>query len=140
MSKLIDLSGPLYEGMWSYSSLLDLKDGLPEFECKRLATVEADGFEAFGYRLSSITGTYIETGAHMLTGVPMLNDLDARRVHPTGGGVPRAAQRAGRGDPRRRVGGQLPAGAARRCAADRVRLGQPVGRGGLRDRQPGVSR
>ena len=77
MSKLIDLSGPLYEGMWSYSGLLDLKDGLPEFECRRLATVEADGFEAFGYRLSSITGTYIETGAHMLAGTPMLNDLDA---------------------------------------------------------------
>ena len=77
MSNLIDLSGPLYEGMWSYSSLLDLKDGLPEFECQRLATVEADGFEAFGYRLSSLTGTYIETGAHMLEGAPMLNDLDA---------------------------------------------------------------
>jgi kynurenine formamidase len=77
MSKSIDLSGPLYEGMWSYTSLLDLKDGLPEFECKRLATVETDGFEAFGYRLSSITGTYIETGAHMLAGAPMLNDLDA---------------------------------------------------------------
>ena len=26
---------------------------------------------------SSITGTYIETGAHMLAGAPMLNDLDA---------------------------------------------------------------
>ena len=26
MSKLFDLSGPLYEGMWSYSSLLDLKE------------------------------------------------------------------------------------------------------------------
>ena len=40
MSKLFDLSGPLYEGMWSYSRLLDLKDSLPEFECKRVATVE----------------------------------------------------------------------------------------------------
>jgi len=77
MSTLFDLSGPLYEGMWSYNALLNLKDGLPEFECKRLATVATDGFEAFGYRLSSITGTYIETGAHMLEGVPLLSDLDA---------------------------------------------------------------
>ena len=68
MSKVIDLSGPLYEGMWSYSSLLDLKDGSRSSSCKRLAAIEADGFEAFGYRLSSITGTYIETGAHMLDG------------------------------------------------------------------------
>ena len=84
--------------MWSYSSLLDLKDGLPEFECKRLAAVETDGFEAFGYRLSSITGTYIETGAHMLAGAPMLSDLDAPRVHPARGRVPCATQRAGQGD------------------------------------------
>ena len=91
MSKSIDLSGPLYEGMWSYGSLLDLKDGLPDFECKRLAAVEVDGFEAFGYRLSSITGTYIETGAHMLAGAPMLSDLDAVHVHLAGGRVPRAA-------------------------------------------------
>ena len=29
MSKSIDLSGPLYEGMWSYSSLLNLKRRIP---------------------------------------------------------------------------------------------------------------
>ena len=140
MSKLFDLSGPLYEGMWSYSSLLDLKDGLPEFECKRLAAVEADGFEAFGYRLSSITGTYIETGAHMLAGAPMLNDLDASAfIRPA---VVCHVPRKGPGEVIHgaELGGQLPAGAARRCAADRVRLGQPMGRGGLRDRQSGVSR
>jgi kynurenine formamidase len=77
MGKLTDLSGPLYEGMWSYNLLLGLENGLPEFECKRVATVEVNGYEAFGYRLSSITGTYIETGAHMLPGAPMLNDLGA---------------------------------------------------------------
>ena len=49
MNRLIDLSGPLYEGMWSYSSLLDLKDGLPEFECKRVATIATDGIR--GVRL-----------------------------------------------------------------------------------------
>jgi len=76
MSTVIDLSGPLYEGMWSYNALPDLAGRLPEFECERLAAVEADGFEAFGYRLSSLTGTYIETGAHMLAGAPLLSDLD----------------------------------------------------------------
>ena len=66
MNRLIDLSGPLYEGMWSYSNLLDLKDGLPEFEGKRVATIPTDGYEAYGYRLSSLTGSYIETGRHMI--------------------------------------------------------------------------
>ena len=75
MSKSIDLSGPLYEGMWSYSSLLDLKDGLPEFECKRVATIATDGYEAYGYRLSSLTGSYIETGRHMIEDAPVLSDL-----------------------------------------------------------------
>jgi len=77
MTQVFDLSGPLYEGMWSYNILLDLKSPLPEFGCERLAAIAADGFEAFGYRLSSITGTYIETGAHMLLDAPMLSDLDA---------------------------------------------------------------
>jgi kynurenine formamidase len=62
--------------MWSYNILPDLAGRLPEFGCDRLAAIEADGFEAFGYRLSSITGTYIETGAHMLMGAPLLGDLD----------------------------------------------------------------
>jgi kynurenine formamidase len=75
MSKLIDLSGPLYEGMWSYSRLLDLRSPLPEFGCEQLATIAADGFEAFGYRLSSLTGSYIETGRHMLEDAPALHDL-----------------------------------------------------------------
>jgi arylformamidase len=75
MSHVIDLSGPLYEGMWSYRGLAGIPDGLPAFSCDRIAEVASDGFEAFAYRLSSITGTYIETGAHMLSGMPALGDL-----------------------------------------------------------------
>jgi kynurenine formamidase len=75
MSKLIDLSGPLYEGMWNYNALLNLKEPLPEFGYQQLAAIGVDGFEAFGYRLSSLTGSYIETGRHMLEDAPALNDL-----------------------------------------------------------------
>lgn len=75
MSRTIDLSGPLYEGMWSYRVLSGIPDALPRFGCERIATRETHGFEAFDYRLSSITGCYIETGGHMLPGMPVLADL-----------------------------------------------------------------
>jgi arylformamidase len=73
---MIDLSGELYDGMWSYTTLPGFEPRLPSFECERIAAIETHGFEAFDFRLSSITGTYIETGGHMLAGAPMLDDLD----------------------------------------------------------------
>jgi arylformamidase len=76
MSKIIDLSGPLYNGMWSYNMLSTLGAGLPEFRTEQLATLDKQGFEAFGYSLSSITGTYIENAGHMLADIPPLNSLD----------------------------------------------------------------
>jgi arylformamidase len=76
MSRVIDLSGPLYNGMWSYNVLSTLGAGLPEFRVEQLASLEKQGFEAFGYSLSSITGTYIENAGHMLAGIPPLNGLD----------------------------------------------------------------
>jgi kynurenine formamidase len=75
MNKLIDLSGPLYEGMWSYNILSDLAGRLPEFGCEQLAEIATEGYEAYGYRLSSLTGSYIETGRHMIAGAPALSDL-----------------------------------------------------------------
>lgn len=76
MSHIFDLSGPLYNGMWSYNELSTLGAGLPDFHVGQLATLEKQGFEAFGYALSSITGTYIENAGHMLEGIPPLNGDD----------------------------------------------------------------
>jgi kynurenine formamidase len=76
MSKIIDLSGPLFDGMWSYNVLSSLGATLPDFHAEQLARLQEQGFEAFGYALSSITGTYIENAGHMLAGVPALNSLD----------------------------------------------------------------
>jgi kynurenine formamidase len=75
MSRIIDLSGPLYEGMWSYRGLSGIPDSLPAFGSERVAALETHGFEAFAYHMSSITGTYIETGGHMLPGMPSLGVL-----------------------------------------------------------------
>ena len=73
--RVIDLSGPLHPGMWSYNILPNLGRQLPDFEVVQVATREAQGFEAFSLSLSTVTGTYIETGGHMLPGMPNLSDL-----------------------------------------------------------------
>lgn len=75
MSETIDLSGPLYEGMWSYNALPDLDVHITEFEVKQLTSIAEQGFESYHFALSSVTGTYLETGAHMLEGAPLLDDL-----------------------------------------------------------------
>jgi kynurenine formamidase len=74
--QIIDLSGPLHPGMWSYNVLPGLGARLPEFTLEPAATREAQGFEAFSLSLSSVTGTYFETAGHMLPNMPDLSDLD----------------------------------------------------------------
>lgn len=73
---VIDLSGPLFNGMWSYNQLSSIKGRLPEFHVERTTTVAEDGSETFGLRLSSLSGTYLETGGHMIDGVAPLSELD----------------------------------------------------------------
>jgi kynurenine formamidase len=73
MRQVIDLSGPLYEGMWNYNVLPGMN--VPEFAAEMLARIPSHGYEAYGYRLASLTGSYIETGRHMIEGMPALSDL-----------------------------------------------------------------
>ena len=75
MSQTIDLSGPLYNGTWSYNMLGTLGVQLPEFSVERLSTVAQNGFESFSFGMSSLSGSYIETASHMMEGAPMLSDL-----------------------------------------------------------------
>jgi arylformamidase len=72
---LIDLSGPLYQGMWSYNVLPGLDTRLPEFEVEKVTWVDRTGFESFRFEMSSISGTYLETSAHVIEGDPGLCDL-----------------------------------------------------------------
>jgi kynurenine formamidase len=75
MSTLIDLSGPLYEGMWSYNALPDLDRSLPELEVRKVTWTEVTGFESFRFVMSSTSGTYLETSAHVINGAPGLDAL-----------------------------------------------------------------
>ena len=76
-SKIIDLSGPLYEGMWDYNTLPGLAGRIPPFRLSQVTTIGSAGAEILHYEMSSLSGTYLETGAHMIEGEPMLSDLDA---------------------------------------------------------------
>ena len=75
MSTWIDLSGPLYNGMWSYNTLAGPGYQLPEFKMWRTTAVSDTGWESFGYEMSSLSGTYLETAAHLIEGALNLDDL-----------------------------------------------------------------
>jgi kynurenine formamidase len=75
MTTLIDLSGPLYQDMWSYNGLPGLETRLPEFQVEQVTWIEGTGFESFRFTLSSISGTYLETGGHVSEGAPGLDTL-----------------------------------------------------------------
>lgn len=82
MSTLIDLSGPLFEGMWSYNALPGLDTRMPGYEVEQVTWVDQTGFESFRFVMGSTTGTYLETSAHVIDrssplgeGAPLLEDL-----------------------------------------------------------------
>ncbi len=76
MSRVIDLSGPLFNGMWNYNVLPSLGASVPEFVVEKATTVADHGFESFRFLMSSLSGTYMETGGHLIEGAPSLSDLD----------------------------------------------------------------
>lgn len=74
MGKIIDLSGQLKEGLWGYYQLPGLENIIPGVEVKPVATVEKDGFFASKIGFSSISGTYMEAGSHILEKGKNLDD------------------------------------------------------------------
>jgi arylformamidase len=79
MARWIDLSGPLFNGMWSYNVLAGADPHLPEFEAEKTTTVGKIGWESFGFVMSSLSGTYLETAAHLTEGGPVLDDFGLDR-------------------------------------------------------------
>lgn len=45
MRRTIDLSGPLFEGMWSYNSLPTLAGKIPEFSHRQVTSIASSGAE-----------------------------------------------------------------------------------------------
>ena len=74
MKRYVDLSGKLENGLWSYRELPGLEKLIPEVRIETIATVARDDFFASKVTLSSISGTYLEAGSHILEDGRNLDD------------------------------------------------------------------
>ncbi len=83
---LIDLTGPLESGMWSYGF-----EDIPPFEHKRWATIEDRGWEADWFAMPTLAGTYLETAKHLIPGAPSIDQVPLERffVYATIARLPR---------------------------------------------------
>jgi arylformamidase len=73
MKRYVDLSGLVENGLWSYQALPGLEDIIPSASIETIATVRKNDFFASKISLASITGTYVESGAHILEGAKTLD-------------------------------------------------------------------
>lgn len=74
MERIIDLSGKLEKGLWGYYSLPGLEGIIPHIEIKTVATVKSNGFFASKITVSSLSGTYLEAGSHIIEDGKNLDD------------------------------------------------------------------
>jgi arylformamidase len=66
MDKMVDLSGLLENGLWGYHELPGLEAIIPPVEVMTIATVKENEFFASKITVSTISGTYLEAGSHIL--------------------------------------------------------------------------
>jgi len=77
MHALIDLTGPLEPGMWSYAPSMP---DIPPFELSRWATIEERGWEADWFAMPTLAGTYLETAKHLIPGTPSIDQVPLERL------------------------------------------------------------
>lgn len=70
--RIIDLTGLIEEGMWTYGS------PLPEVSIRKL--IHKNGVVSYAITLGSIAGTYLETAAHWFENAPSLDDVPPERL------------------------------------------------------------
>jgi arylformamidase len=73
MKRYTDLSGLIENGLWSYQALPGLEKIIPLASIETIATVKKDDFFASKISLATITGTYLESGAHIIEGAKTLD-------------------------------------------------------------------
>tara|TARA_B100000315_G_C14384860_1_gene499177 strand:- start:99 stop:740 length:642 start_codon:yes stop_codon:yes gene_type:complete len=67
--KIIDISGVLENGMWSY------EPPIPKVHIKRVASIDKIGWEAHQISFATISGTYLEASAHLIKGGVTIDQL-----------------------------------------------------------------
>lgn len=73
--KITDVSGTIKNGMWSYGA------PIPKVNIEQVSNIaDGDSDSNFSIILGSISGTYLETGAHRLANQPALIDIGVERM------------------------------------------------------------
>ncbi len=72
--RIVDLSGRVESGLWGYHELPGLEKIVPRAAVETIATVSENGFFASRVVLSTISGTYVEAGSHILENGRNLED------------------------------------------------------------------
>ncbi len=70
----IDLTGPIYEGMWTYGP------PMPEVRLPRVASLEREGWDAHLIHMGNVQGTYLETAAHFQPGRNTIESVPLDRM------------------------------------------------------------
>ncbi len=80
MPRMIEISGQLTSGMWDYN-ILDLGGAvLPPVTVSPVASIPSNGFDAHGLQFSTLTGTYVETAAHVIEGSATLDQIPLEQL------------------------------------------------------------
>jgi len=77
MKRYVELNGRLENGLWTYQALPGLEKIIPEVRIQTIATIKANAFFASRLSMSTISGTYVEAGSHIIEGA---RTLDRYRV------------------------------------------------------------
>lgn len=80
MPRIVELSGPLTPGQWDYNVLELSGAEMPAVQALEVATIARNGFSAHELRMSTLSGTYTETSAHLLQDGPSVDALDLREL------------------------------------------------------------
>jgi arylformamidase len=75
--KMIDLSGPIQNDMWSYGN------PLPPVRIRQIASLEREGWSGHDLQLHTLAGTYIETSDHLFPGRETIDQVAVDRFIAT---------------------------------------------------------
>jgi kynurenine formamidase len=73
MAAVIDITGPIREGMWSYGP------PLPPVRIEPVARLEREGWKGHRLGLHTLAGTYLETADHLLPSRRTIDEMPADR-------------------------------------------------------------
>lgn len=72
--KIIDITGVIAPNMWH------LGEPLSKVEFKKIGSVKKQGWVSHNLNLSAISGTYLETGAHMIEGYRTIDEVTSKEL------------------------------------------------------------